>query len=456
MRVRRSYHRMSKTGLAIAACLGISAVLWAQGRGGAVPQPPPPNASTDPLLRGFTFRSIGPATMMGRIDDIQGSEKDPMIVYVGFATGGLWKSTDGGIYWKSQLDNMANESVGAIGIAPSNPEIVYVGTGEANNRQSSSIGDGVWGTTDGGKTWNHLGLEDTQSIGRVVVDPTDPNIGLCGGGRPPVRTRTPNAVSINRTDGGKTWKKSKYIDPDTGFIDVAIDPSNPKILYATSYQRRRTWWGFNGGGPGSGLWKTTDAGDTWTKLEGPGWPKPKDGIYGRIAISIYRANPKIIYAQVEAGASGGVGAGTAADDGLAQVGRDGGGNFGGGETAPGEAPNGTAAGGCPAGGTRGGGGGGGRGGRGTPPPPDPNSSGVFRSEDGGMTWTFMSNQNQRPMYFSQIRVDPVNDQEALRRRHARPDVARWRQDVERHQRLPYRLPRLLDQPQGLRAGLHRP
>jgi len=127
-------------------------------------------------LRGFEFRSIGPATMMGRIDDIAGAEKDPLLLYVGYATGGLWKSTDGGNHWKSQFDNMANESVGAIAIAPSDPNVVYVGTGEANNRQSSSIGDGVWGTTDGGKTWNHLGLEDTQSIARIVVDPTNANI----------------------------------------------------------------------------------------------------------------------------------------------------------------------------------------------------------------------------------------------------------------------------------------
>src|SRR5947209_10480720 len=295
--------RIRSGAFAIALSIVGAASISAQGRGAAPPAGPPPNQSTDPLLRGFEFRSIGPATMMGRIDDIAGSEKDPMIMYVGFATGGLWKSTDGGNHWKSIFDNMANESIGAIGIAPSDPDVVYVGTGEANNRQSSSIGDGVWGTTDGGKTWTHLGLEDTQAIGRVVVDPTDPKtVYVAAGGH----LFGPNAERglFKSSDGGKTWKKSKYIDPDTGFTDVAIDPSNPKILYAASYQRRRTWWGFNGGGPGSGLWKETEAGNTWTKLEGAGWPKPKDGIYGRIAISVFRANPKIVYAQVEAGASG--------------------------------------------------------------------------------------------------------------------------------------------------------
>jgi len=351
------------------------------------PAEPPPNASTDPLLRGFEFLSIGPATMMGRVDDIQGAEKDPMTIYIGFASGGLWKSTDGGNHWHSQFDNMPNESIGAIGIAPSDPNVVYIGTGEANNRQSSTIGDGIWATKDGGKTWTHQGLDDSQAIGRIVVDPTNPNIAYAA-----VNGHLFGANQergLYKTTDGAHWKKSKYMDPDTGFTDVAIDPSNPKILYAASVSRRRTWWGYNGGGPNSALWKTTDAGETWTKIDGPGWPKPKDGIYGRIAISIFRARPTTLYAQVEAGASAGTGGGTTAEGGPAPPGGRGGG-------AEGDVA----------------GGGGGRGGRGrgNEPPPDPNGSGVFRSDDGGKTWTFESNQNQRPTYFSQIRVDPANDQ----------------------------------------------
>jgi photosystem II stability/assembly factor-like uncharacterized protein len=382
-----------------AAALGIASLIWAQERPAAPPPEPKPNESADPMLRGFEFRSIGPAVMMGRLDDIVGTASDPMLLYIGFATGGVWKSTDGGLYWHSQFDNMPNESIGSIAIAPSDPNVVYVGTGEANNRQSSSVGDGVWGTTDGGKTWTHLGLEKTQSIGRVVVDSTDPKIVYVAANGHLFGPNEDRGL-YKSIDGGKTWKKSKYIDPDTGFTDVAIDPSNPKILYAASLMRRRTWWGYNGGGPGSALWKTTNGGDTWTRLEGPGWPKPKDGIYGRIAVSIFRANPKIVYAQVEAGASGGTGGGTTAEGGPAPPGGRGGRGGGGaaGESAePGAAPGGAA------------GGGGGRG-RGDAAPPDPNGSGVFRSEDGGATWTYMSNQNQRPTYFSQIRVDPVNDQ----------------------------------------------
>jgi photosystem II stability/assembly factor-like uncharacterized protein len=349
--------------------------------------------------------------MMGRVDDIQGAEKDPLTIYVGFATGGLWKSIDGGNHWKSQFDNMPNESVGAIGIAPSDPNVVYVGTGEANNRQSASIGNGMWGTKDGGKTWTHMGLEDSQSIARVAVDPTNPNtvyVAVLGHLFGPNKDRG----LYKSTDGGKTWVNKKFIDENTGFTDLALDPKNPKIIYAASYQRRRTWWGFNGGGTGSALWKSTDGGETWTKLDGAGWPKPKDGIYGRIALSVHRANPNIIYALVEAGASGGTGGGTG-DDGLQQ--RGGRGGFGGGESAAMEAaaPGGANPPGGAAAGQGTGGGGGGRGANAGPP--DPNKNAVLRSEDGGKTWTFMSNQGPqwRPMYFSQIRVDPENDKKIL-------------------------------------------
>jgi photosystem II stability/assembly factor-like uncharacterized protein len=310
--------------------------------------------------------------MMGRVDDIEGAEKDPMTLYVGYATGGLWKSTDGGNHWRSMFDEMPNESIGDIAIAPSDPSVVYVGMGEPNNRQSSSIGNGVYGTKDGGATWQHLGLDDTQSIGRVAVDPTNPNIVFVAAVGHLFGPNEERGL-YKSIDGGKTWKKAKYIDANTGFNDVAIDPSNPKIIYASSYSRQRTWWGYNGGGPNSGLWKSTDAGETWTRITGNGWPVAKDGIYGRIAISICKAKPNVVYAQVEVGASAGTGSGTAADGGPARGGR----------------------GGAPAG------------------PPDPNASGVYRSDDGGKTWKVMSNQNQRPMYFSQIRVDPTDDQKIL-------------------------------------------
>ena len=352
--------------------------------------------------------------MMGRVDDIAGAEKDPMIVYIGFATGGLWKSTDGGMHWKSQFDNHANESIGAIAIAPSDPNIVYVGTGEANNRQSSSIGDGVWGTTDGGET-----LDPSRPRRHAVHRPhrrRSRRIPTSSMSRPwaTCSDPTPIAASTNPPTAARTGRSPSTSTTTPASPTSPSIPSNPKILYAASYQRQRTWWGYNGGGPGSGLWKSTDAGETWTRLEGPGWPKAKDGIYGRIAISIFRAKPTTIYAQVEVGASGGTGGGTAADGGPARGGRGGAAS----ESAAAEsaAPGGVAPLGGAAAARQ-------RGRRGhaaavaeavdaaaRPPPPDPNGSGVYRSDDGGKTWTFISNQNQRPMYFSQIRVDPVNDQ----------------------------------------------
>jgi photosystem II stability/assembly factor-like uncharacterized protein len=367
-----------------AATLGLTASLLAQGPPQR-PIEPKPNLSTDPILHSFGFRSIGPAVMSGRLDDIQGSAKDPMLLWIGFATGGVWKSTDGGNHWHSQFDNMPYESIGAIGIAPSDPNVVYVGTGEANNRQSSTIGDGVWGTTDGGKTWAHLGLEDSQSINRIVVDPTNPKVVYVA---VPGHLFGPNKERglYKSTDGGKTWKNLKYIDENTGFNDVVLDPSNPKIIYATSFERRRNGWGYNGGGPNGGLWKSVNAGETWTKLDGPGWPKPADGLYGRIALAIFPPNPKIIYAQVEAGHGSGTGSGTTVEGGPVPPGYDS-------ETPPppaGYKPQYD------------------KDGKLIPPPPDKNGNGVYRSDDAGKTWVFVSDQNQRPTYFAQIRVDPKN------------------------------------------------
>jgi photosystem II stability/assembly factor-like uncharacterized protein len=329
--------------------------------------------------------------MMGRLDDIEGAEKDPMTMYIGFATGGLWKSTDAGNHWLSLFDEMPYTSIGDIAIAPSDPNVVYVGTGEPNNRQSSSIGGGVWGTRDGGKTWTDLGLGDTQSIGRIAVDPTNPNIVFVAAvGH--LFGPNPDRGLYKSIDGGKAWKKVKFIDNDTGFNDVQIDPSNPKILYASSYQRRRTWWGTNGGGPGSGLWKSTDAGENWTKISGGGFPAPKDGILGRIGISIFRAKPTTLYIIAEVGAEGGISV-NVGDNGL----------------APKNGPNGQPEACCGDGTSR------------LLPPAEtgqpyrgnPERSGVWRSDDGGKTWQFQTNTNNRPIYYSQIRVDPVNDKKLI-------------------------------------------
>jgi len=315
--------------------------------------------------------------MGGRIDDVAVVESNPSTFYVGFATGGIWKTTNNGTTFTPIFDEQPVTSIGDIAIAPSNPDILYVGTGEANNRQSASFGAGVYKSTDAGKTWKYTGLKETQSIARIVVHPKDPNIAYVAAiGH--LFGPNPERGLFKTIDGGQTWTNTKFIDNDTGFTDVVMDPVNPKTLYAASYQRRRQPWGFNGGGPGSGIWKTVDAGKTWTTFAANGLPT--NPIIGRIGLDIARSHPQTIYASIEVGPSGGTGAGVNDDGTLVDPnapGRGGFGAFGGRGNQP-------------------------------PPPPDPKKSGIWRTDDGGKTWKFLSNSMDRPMYYSQIRVDPTN------------------------------------------------
>jgi photosystem II stability/assembly factor-like uncharacterized protein len=320
--------------------------------------------------------------MAGRIDDIEAVESNPYIFYVGFATGGVWKTVNNGTTFEPIFDIYPTISVGDIAIYQPNPDIIWVGTGEANNRQSSSYGAGIYKSTDAGKTFTCMGLNETQSIARIVTDPKDPNIvyvAVLGHLFGPNKERG----IYKTTDGGRTWTNIKFIDEDTGFTDIVMDPSDNRTLYAASYQRRRTSWGFNGGGPGSGIWKTTDAGKTWTKLAG-GLPGPE---LGRIGLDVSRSNPNIVYAQIEV--RKGMGTGTPPEPPLGQP-----------LNAPVQAAG------------RGGAGGGGGGGRGGQAAgnPDPTRDGVWRSDDKGKTWRFLSNADDRAMYYSQIRVDPSNSE----------------------------------------------
>jgi photosystem II stability/assembly factor-like uncharacterized protein len=360
----------SLTIFGLALCLVFSNLAaFAQGFQQPEPAKPPINPSSDPLLRSFVWRSIGPASMSGRIDDLAVVESNPSTYYVGFATGGLWKTINNGTTFEPVFDVYPTASIGDVAVCQTDPNIVWVGTGEPNNRQSSSFGDGIYKSIDSGKTFTYSGLKETQSIARVVIDPKDANIVYVAAVGHLFGPNKERGI-YKTTDGGKNWANVKFIDEDTGFTDLVIDPADTKTLYAASYQRRRTSFGFNGGGPGCALWKTTDAGKTWTKLEGNGLP---ENVLGRIGLDIARSNPNTLYAQIEVG----TGAGT-----------------GGGEETPG------------AGGGGFGGGGGGQGQQNQPP--DPKKSGIWRSDDKGKTWRFMSNNNNRPMYYSQIRVDPSN------------------------------------------------
>ena len=295
----------------------------------------------DAALKNLKFRSIGPATMGGRVDDIAVVESDPRVIYVGAAAGGVFKTVNGGQSWQAIFEDQPNPSIGDLALAPSNPSILYVGTGEPNNRQSSSWGNGVYKSMDGGATFAHMGLAETHHIGRIVVHPTDPDtvyVAAQGDLWGPNKERG----VYKSTNGGATWTQVLSVNEDTGANDIAIDPQSPNILYATMYQRRRTVFGFDGGGPGSGIYRSTDSGAHWTKLGGQqlGRGLPATGDLGRCAIEVYRKNTNIVYALVEHRTLGG----------------------------------------------------------------------VYRSEDKGATWARMSDTNPRPSYFSQIRIDPNNDQ----------------------------------------------
>jgi photosystem II stability/assembly factor-like uncharacterized protein len=251
----------------------------------------------DPLLGDLAWRSIGPAAVGGRIDDFAVLDANPDMMYVGTATGGAWKTLDGGITWKPIFEHVGPMSIGAITVSQSDPSTVWIGTGEANNRQSSSWGAGVFKSTDGGSTWTFMGLAATQHIGRIVIDPRNTNVvyvAALGHLFGPNEERG----LYKTTDGGKNWTRVLFINPDTGVVDVKLDPQSPDTIYAAAYERRRTAFGFNGGGPASALYKSTDGGETWKKLVN-GLPYTDGGDTGRIGIAVYRRDPRIVYAEVQ-------------------------------------------------------------------------------------------------------------------------------------------------------------
>ena len=304
------------------------------------------------------FRPIGPAAMSGRISDVAVYEANPAVFYVGTAHGGVWKTVNNGTTFEAQLQDQGPMSIGDVAISQSNPDLVWVGTGESSNRQSVSWGHGVFKSTDGGKTYQHMGLRTSRHINRIVVDERDNNVVFVaatgslwgpGGERGVYKT----------TDGGATWKQVLKVDDDTGANEVVMDPTDSTILYATTYQRRRTECCFNGGGSGSGFWKSTDGGETWNRLKGG----VLDGPLGRTTLDVYRKRPNILYALIE---------GPAAQGGRGQ-------------------------------------GGGGRGGQQTL---NDEPTGLYRSDDAAETWRKVNNANPRPMYFSQINIDP-NDPEVV-------------------------------------------
>ena len=300
--------------------------LYAQG----VPTP------DENLLSGFDWRYVGPAIAGGRITDVEIVLDDPSHWFIGAASGGVFESRNRGVTWEPIFDDAPNLSIGDIALAPSDPLEIWIGTGEANNRNSSPWGAGVFHSSDGGKTWVLKGLEDTRHIGKVIIHPTDPEtvwvaaVGHLWG---------PNSERgvYKTTDRGTTWTKSLYLDSNTGVIDIALHPSDPNVLYAATYTRRRRAWGFLGGGPNGGIYRSLDGGESWDRMS-EGLP---EGDIGRIGFEVWQRDPNVVVAIIEA------------EDG-----------------------------------------------------------GVFRSGDRGETWERINTLNPRPMYYSQIRLDP-NDQDRM-------------------------------------------
>ena len=299
-------------------------------------------------IAGMRWRTVGPANFMGRLSDVVGIPGPSKTLFIAAAAGGIWKSTNNGITWRPTFDDKRVISMGMLAIAPSDTQQVWAGTGEPNSRNSIDPGGGIYKSTDGGITWTLKGLEKTEAIGRIVVHPTNPNtvfVAALGA----TWKSNPERGLYRTTDGGNTWQLVKFISDKAGFIDVAINPKNPNVLFAASWERYRTPYSLKSGGPGSALWKSTDGGTTWTEVKGGGWP---DGIKGRIGLDINQSNPNVIYAMLEG------------------TGLDAKGSY--------------------------------------EPSRTPRDNGLWRSTDGGATWTKMNSINVRPFYYSQVRSDPKN------------------------------------------------
>jgi photosystem II stability/assembly factor-like uncharacterized protein len=290
----------------------------------------------------LVLRSIGPATMSGRVADVAVYEANPAVYYVATAHGGVWKTESNGVMFEALFQDEGLISTGDVTISQSNPDLVWVGAGESNNRQTTSWGGGVYKSTDGGATFEHMGLPESRHINRIIIHPENDDVVLVAATGPLYGPGGDRGI-FKTTDGGDTWERVLYVDEDTGGTDLVFSSQDPNVVFAATYQRRRTTCCMNGGGPGSGVWKSTDAGDTWSRVEGGGFP---GGPLGRIAIDVFSLDDDIVYALVEA-------PGAEEDD-------------------------------------------------------APEPQGLYRSDDGGETWTQQSERNPRPMYFSRLVIDPVD------------------------------------------------
>ncbi|MEM6831520.1 MAG: glycosyl hydrolase, partial [Bacteroidota bacterium] len=245
-------------------------------------------------LSGLKFRSIGPALTSGRISDFAVNPKNPKEYYVAVSSGGVWKTTNAGTTYTPIFDSQGSYSIGCVTIDPNNPNVIWVGTGENNNQRSVAYGDGVYKSIDGGKSWMHMGLKNSEHIGKILIDPRNSDV-VYVAAIGPLWSEGGERGVYKTTDGGKNWNAVLTIDPHTGVNDLILDPRDPEVLYAAAYQRRRHVFTYLGGGPGSGMYKTTNGGAEWDKIN-KGLPEVD---MGRIGLAMAPSNPEIIYAIVE-------------------------------------------------------------------------------------------------------------------------------------------------------------
>ena len=301
------------------------------------------------LFSGLEYRHVGPVG--NRVSAVSGVPGDPMVYFLGTASGGVWRTVDGGLEWEPVFDDQPVQSIGAMAIAPSDPNVVWVGTGEAHIRSNVSLGNGIYRSTDGGDTWTHMGLDATGRIGRIRIHPNDPNtvyVTALGHLYGPQQER-----GVYRTqDGGESWERVLFIDEDTGVYDLVMDPHNPRILLASGWTMLIRTWGRWSGGPGSGIYRSKDGGDSWERLEGNGLPQ---GELGKIGLAMTEANSDRIYALIETNANAAHG------------------------------------------------------------PVDPNSAVLWRSDDGGDSWDAVNwdhTLTQRPLYYTRVVAAPDDEDEA--------------------------------------------
>ncbi len=297
----------------------------------------------DDMMEEFRWRSIGPSNMGGRVTDVEGIPSPSKTFFVAGAASGIWKTTNNGTTFKQVWSDERVISMGDLAIAPSDPDIVWAGTGEEDSRNSISPGGGIYKSTDGGETWTLMGLEETEVIARIVIHPDDPDV-VYVAALGHIWDSNPERGLYRTQDGGETWELVKFISDKAGFVDLLIHPHHPERLYAASWERVRGPYFLQSGGPGSGLWKSMDGGDSWTEIVGNGFPT---GEKGRIGIAISESNPHTMYAMVEARGEG-------ETEGFA-------------------------------------------------------GNGLYRSTDSGDTWEKMNDVNTRPFYYSQVRVDPQDE-----------------------------------------------